>query len=329
MSEIDFQTDFVGNDKPSVSEIVDTMNHENEQGVSIVSGMVTEGLSDLAIEDQKTVKLAWASLSPDYKHKVIQALVHSSESSFEYDYKYMGLMGLSDDSPMVRSASIDLLWEEESQEVMQLLLTLIEEDESSHVRSQALIGLGKYILLGEYGDIPTHLAENAQQLVLRLYNDQTQPIEIRRRALEALSNSSHPSKDNLIRQAYQSDNHLLKVSSIFAMGRTCDSKWQDMLLDELESDDHEIVYEAVRACGEIQLESSVRQLKELLLSDDHEIVTMSIWSLGEIGGKDSIDTLSTLQETVEDEDLLDVIDEAMDTASFSIMGSSFDFDFDD
>ncbi len=55
------------------------------------------------------------------------------------------------------------------------------------------------------------------------------------------------------------------------MGRTCDEKWEDTLLEELDSDDNEIVYEAVRACGEIGLSSSVSQLGQLLLGDDREI----------------------------------------------------------
>lgn len=329
MSEIDFQTDFASDDKPTILDVVNKMRQEDKQDNSIVSGIIAEGLSDLSQEDQKALDDTWKTLSSGYKHKVIQALIHASENNFEYDYKAMGLIGLSDDSPMVRSASIDLLWEDESVEVMQTLIRLINNDDSSHVKAQALIGLSRFILLGEYGEISADLADEAQQLALKLHTDQSQPVDVRRRALEALSNSSHRDKDKLIRSAYQSDNHLLKVSSIFAMGRTCDDKWQDILLDELESDDHELTYEAVRACGEIQLESSVRQLKELLLSDDREIVTMSIWALGEIGGKDAVDTLSSLQEAIEDEDLLEIIEEAIDVASFSFMGSSFDFDIDD
>lgn len=329
MSEIDFQTDFTSDNKPSIGDVVTRMAQEDKHDSSIVSGTVSQGLSDLSKEDLKTLNELWNQISPSYKHKVLQALVHASENNFEYDYKEVGLMGLSDDSPMVRSAAIDLLWEDESVDIMRTLIRLINHDDSSHVKAQALIGLSRFILLGEYGEISAELANEAQQLALKLHTDLSQPMEVRRRALEALSNSSHQDKDKLIRSAYQSDDHLLKVSSIFAMGRTCDDKWQDFLLDELDSDDHELVYEAVRACGEIQLESSVRQLKELLLSEDREIQTMSIWALGEIGGKDAVDTLSSLQEAIEDEELLEIIEEAIDVASFSFMGSSFDFDFDE
>lgn len=327
MSDIDFQTEFNdSDDRPSISEVIDTMRREYEEGSSIVGGVVTQGLSDLSDDELKRVAMLWNELSAEYKHNVIQALVHVSENNFEYDYKQIALLGLSDDSPIVRSTSIDLLWADESPEVMVILLQLIRNDESSHVKAQGLMGLSKFILLSEYGDMPSDIAKEAQQLSLQLHNDQSQPIEVRRRALEALANSSHPSKDKLIRSAYRSDNHLLKVSSIFAMGRTCDDQWQDILLEELESDDQEVVFEAVRACGEIQLEASIYQLKQLLLSDDREILTMTIWALGEIGGKDAIDTLGSLQEVIEDEDLLEIIEDAVDVASFSIMGASFNFD---
>jgi len=329
MSDIDFQNELIGDDKPTITTVIDILKRENSPDVSIVSPTLAHGLSDLSTEDQKALKQVWQDLLPSYKHKVIQSLVHASEVNFEYNFKRMALVGLKDESAMVRSASIDLLWEDESVAIMRLLLDLIRNDQSSNVKAQALVGLSKFILLGEYEDIPASMAKEAQELSLQLHTDETEPVEVRRRALEAVSNSSHPNKDRLIKQAYHSDNHLMKVSSIFAMGRTCDDKWQEILLEELENDDHEMVYEAVRACGEIQLESSMHQLKELLMSDDREIQTMAIWALGEIGGKDAIDTLSILQETTEEEDMLEIIDEAIDVASFSFMGAGFDFDIED
>jgi len=329
MTELDLQNDYVEHEKPSLTEVLETLRQENDEGASIIGATITYGLSDISGENLRLLRAMWSELMPSYKHRVIQALVHASENSFEYNFKQIGLLGLTDESAMVRSAAIDLLWEDESVETLNILLNVIRDDESSNVKAQALVGISRYVLLGEYEDIPKSLAMEIQELVLHLHKDESQPVEVRRRALEALANSSHKEKDSLIRHAYQSDNHLMKVSSLFAMGRSCDDKWQNILLDELDNDDQEMVYEAVRACGEIQIDASVSQIKELLLSDDQEIQTMSIWALGEIGGKESLETLSMLQETVEDEDLLEIIDEAIDVASFSIMGASFDFNVED
>lgn len=329
MSEIDFQSESTGYQKPKFDDVLLQLQSEGQDSESIISPEILYGLSDITPEEVQGFKGVWTGLSSPYKHKLLAALTEASEADFELIYRNIAFIGIKDESSLVRAAAIDLMWEDETTETMQLLLNIIEQDESPNVRARALVALGKFILLGEYEEIPASLAVEAQELAIRLHKSTAQPLEVRRRALEALSNSSNKAKDKLIRDAYHSSEHLLKVSSVFAMGRTCDDKWEEILLDELDSSDNEMVYEAVRACGEIQLSASVRQLGELILGDDREIQVMAIWSLGEIGGKHAMDILSSLQEHVDDEDLLEIVDEALDVASFSMTGAMFDFDIDD
>lgn len=329
MSEIDFQSESTGYQKPKFDDVLKKLQAEGKDSESIISPDVLYGLSDISPEQLQILQGVWTTLSSSYKHKLIEALTEASEADFELVYHEIASIGMKDESSLVRAAAIDLMWEDESTESMRLLMNIVEQDESPNVKARALVALGKYILLGEYEEIPESLAVEAQELAIQFHKSMAQPLEVRRRALEALSNSSHAEKDKLIRDAYHSSEHLLKVSAVFAMGRTCDDKWQDILLDELDSSDNEIVYEAVRACGEIQLSSSIRQLGELLLGDDREIQVMAIWSLGEIGGQHALDILYQLQETVEDEELAEIIDEAVDVASFSLTGAMFDFDLDD
>lgn len=329
MSEIDFQAETTGYQKPEFNDVLTILSQEAQGSESIVSADVLYGLSDLTSVQIKALERVWADLPSSYKHRLITSLLEASEADFELAYDEVSSLGVEDESALVRAASLDLMWESESLETMHLMLKHVRSDESPNVRARGLVGLGKFILLGEYEEIPESLAIEAQDLAVAMHEDNAQPLEVRRRALEALSNSSHGKKNKLIHDAYHSSEHLLKVSAVFAMGRTCDERWQDILLDELDSSDNEIVYEAVRACGEIQLASSVRQIGELLLGDDREIQMMAIWALGEIGGKQSLDILSTLQENTEDEDILELIDEALDVASFSLTGAMFDFDIDD
>ena len=186
-----------------------------------------------------------------------------------------------------------------------------------------------FILLGEYGDMPAELTLKAQELTLKLHKDKSEARDVRRRALEALANSSHPEASKLIRAAYEHGNHELKVGAIFAMGNTCNRMWAKMLLEELVSRDSECVFEAVRACGQIQLRDSVQRVGELTLSDDQNIQEIAIWSLGEIGGKQAFERLNSLAENVEDDSAAAVIDEALDAASFSLTFASLDLDLED
>ena len=212
---------------------------------------------------------------------------------------------------------------------MRRLMALAADDPESNVRTAALKELGRFILLGEYGDIPGAAAMEAQSLLLRLHENRGEPLEARRRALEALSNSSHPDVERLIRAAYVDGNHDLKISAIFAMGRTCSKIWRDVLLEELDSGDNELVFEAVTACGQIQLDESVRRVGELVTSDDREVQLAAIWALGEIGGNHAFEILTSLEEIVEDEESAAVVDEALDTAGFSRTFAALGLDFDE
>ena len=329
MSEMDFQAESAGMQKPEIQDVIAALKQGAQSAASTVSASVVYGLSDLSRQNVKALEPIWLKLSPTCKHKVLQALNEASETSFELRYREIALLNVKDESSLVRAAAVDLLWEEDSTETMQLFLNIARDDPASHVKVRALIGLGKFILLGEYGEIPAALALKAQQLALQLHSSPNESMEVRRRALEALANSNHPDTSHLIRAAYQQDNHRFKASALFAMGRTCDAQWQDILLEELEGSDNELVYEAVRACGEIQLESSLDSISKLALGDDREIQLMSIWALGEIGGKRAFEILSSLEEPAEDEELADMIDEALDAASFSLSGPVFDFHLDD
>jgi len=329
MSDIDFQTEYTGREKPEFDKILATLSAEGHKNENIVEASLFYGLSDILAEEVKQLEPIWNELPTSYKHKMLVAFNEASEADFDLSYKQVALLGLKDESSLTRSAAVDLLWDDESVATMRLLLNLVRTDDSPNVKARALVALGKFILLGEYEEIPELIAHEAQELAFETHNDTSQPLEVRRRALEALSNSSHPQKDKLIQSAYHSPEHLFKVSAIFAMGRTCDEKWEDIILDELNSEDNELVYEAVRACGEIGLSSSVRQLGQLLLDDDREIQMMVIWSLGEIGGQQAVDILSVYEENVEDEDLLEATEDALGVASFNLSGAMFDFDIDE
>jgi len=326
MSDIDFQTETTGHQKPEFDKILEVLAEEAQENGNIIGTIIFYGLSDISAEQIKRLEPIWRDLPISYKHKMLVAFMDASEADFDLSYKQVSLLGLKDQNELIRAASVDLLWDDESVDTMRLLLDLVQTDDAASVKARALVALGKFILLGEYDEIPESIAKEAQQLAFNLHTDPTQTLEVRRRALEALSNSSHTQKDKLIQQAYDSDEHLLKVSSLFAMGRTCDEKWEDFLIDELDNDDNEIIYEAVRACGEIGLSSSVRQLGELLLEDDREIQLMVIWSLGEIGGQHAVDILTTFEENIDDDDLLEATEDALGVASFSLSSAMFDFD---
>ncbi len=285
--------------------------------------------SDLLSAERQAVESQWRVSSSALKRQVLRALNEASEAMFELNYREIALLSLDDEDGLVRAAGVELLWTDETVEVMRKLMRLAKNDIERAVRTCALKELGRFILLGEYGEIPEAIAAEAQQRTLRLHTDQSEPLEVRRRALEALANSSHPQVQTLIRAAYLNGNHDLRISAIFAMGRTCSKEWHEILLDELESTDNEVVYEAATACGQIQLQESVRRIGELALSDDRELQLTAIWALGEIGGRHASEILTRLEEANEDEETAAVVDEALDKADFSRSFAALGLEFDE
>jgi HEAT repeat protein len=172
-------------------------------------------------------------------------------------------------------------------------------------------------------------------MILALHNDTDEPLDVRRRALEAIGNCGREGVSELILKAYRADELLMRVSALFAMGRSCDDVWLPHIVAELSSDYPEMRYEAARAAGELELRPALARLTEIAFEDDREIQEMAIWSLGEIGGKEAnraLTQLAALADDTDDDVLADAIAEAQSVATLS--GSDllplFDFsDFDD
>ena len=126
-----------------------------------------------------------------------------------------------------------------------------------------------------------------EHILLNVANDESRPVEVRRRALEAVAPLSLPEVKRAITKAYQTHNHELKISAIYAMGKNCDPSWLAILLGELASANTEICYEACVACGELGEEEAVPYLIELVNDSDTEVQLAAIQALGKIGGTEA------------------------------------------
>ncbi len=320
--------------KPELTEVISALKSEADSDSPRHSATVIYGLSDLTELELKRLAADWADLPASYKQRVLKQLHETSETVFELDFTAFAHWNLKDNSSLLRSAAIDLLWCDHSTMTIRQLMDLARNDKSQDVRAKAFSELGRILLLGEYGDIPEHDTRAAQELAHATATDRRAPVELRRRALEALANSSHPEVAALIREAYHDGDYWLKISAIFAMGRTCNNMWRDIVLEELESSDKQTLYEAIQACGALQLEDSLAQVQRFLSDEDREIQLMAIWALGEIGGKQAFDMLLQLEESeesetsIEDQEILGAIEDAVESASFSLDMPRYGIPFD-
>jgi HEAT repeat protein len=277
-------------------------------------------LSDLTGEHLETFRALWPDLPAERRRDLIRRLVETAETNFELDFSAIVEPALQDPDHEVRLAAVEGVLEDASLSTIRQLMRIAKGDAFEPVRASAVKALGPFVLRGELGKLPDRFNTDLQDLVLALHNDVNEDFHVRRRALEAISNCGREGVDELIRRGYRSNDLLMRVSAVFAMGRSCDDMWLPQIIAELSSEHTEMRYEAARAAGELELRPALAQLAELAYEDDREIQEMAIWALGEIGGKEAnriLTQLAALADTTEDDELADAVAEAQAVATLS------------
>jgi len=287
------------------------------------------GLSGLDQQQLSRLSQDWPQIPVERRRSLLQHLNEISESNFELNFQDINHIALTDPDSEVRQHAIEGLWEDESIGYMRKLVEIVQHDVSQDVRCAAITELGRFILLGEYEAISRADARLSQDTVLHiLHSDEDD--ELRRYALEAIANCGREGVSEMIREFYSSDELPLRMSAVFAMGRTCDEDWAPQIIRELGSPTPEMQYEAARAAGHIGLDEAVPALIRLIEeTDDTEILEIAIWALGEIGGEEArraLNAIITRAEADDDEEILAAAQDAYDAASMPGDFLLFDFE---
>ncbi|HEY55188.1 MAG TPA: HEAT repeat domain-containing protein [Dehalococcoidia bacterium] len=248
-------------------------------------------LSNLNSEELALFEKAWQGIEPKRRRQIIYRLVELAEDNFELDFDSIFKSRLKDPDDKVRSKAIEGLWESEEASLIDPLIELLEQDKSEEVQAAAATALGKFAMLAELKKLrPSHKSRICQALLAAI-DDQSKPIEVKRRALEAAAPLSLPQMEKAIVTAYKSAQPKLRISALFAMGKSCNHSWLPILLKELTSADAEMRYEAAGACGELGEKEAAPYLVELITDPDVDVQLAAIRALGKIGGPEAKDCL--------------------------------------
>lgn len=244
-------------------------------------------LSSLSSAELKPLEQAWPTTELKRRRQIMYRLVELAEDNFELDFDEIFKGRLRDEDAEVRSKAIEGLWENEEASLVEPLIDILEKDSSEEVQAVAATALGKFALLAELEKLrPSHKARISQSL-LAVINDQAKPVEVRRRALEAASPLTLTQLKKAIAEAYRSGDSKLKISALFAMGKSCNTSWLPILIKELSNDDAEIRYEAAGACGELGEEEAASYLCDIVNDPDVDVRLAAIHALGKIGGPEA------------------------------------------
>lgn len=278
-------------------EYLDSLTDESKK-TSMAELRRLSGLDRSRIEEFQG---GWRALPVGRRRQMVQAMADLAEDNVELDFTAVFRACLSDPDEEVRAHAVDGLWEDEELSTAAHLLDLLAGDPSQRVRAAAASGLARFVYRMEMRELSPTMAHRIRGSLLATVRSRTEPVEVRRRALEAISYLSEPEVRDLIAQAYADAEEKMRVSAVFAMGRNCHSAWLDPITREMKSPSPEMRYEAVRAAGELEDERAVGPLVSLLVDDDREVRLAAIAALGAIGGEAALRALRYVAENGDDE----------------------------
>jgi HEAT repeat protein len=292
--------------------------------IEMPSNATLAALSGLHTAEMSLFRYTWQDSTSERRLKIVTRLVELAEDNLEYNFDAIFRYCLKDPDEDVRTLSIEGLWENEETSLIDPLIDILENDESEKAQAAAAISLGKFAILAELGKLRTESIDKVREALLGAVDDRNKSVDVTRRSLEAIAPMSLPDVKEAIMEAYESNNPGLRISAIYAMGKSCDPSWLPLLLKETESDDPEIRYEAAGACGELEEEKAVPALAGLIEDDDTEVRLAAIQALGKIGSVSARNCLHLCLESSSDaireaaEEALGMLNASDDPLSFRI-----------
>ena len=271
-------------------------------------------LTQLSSTNIKVFEQAWKKIELKHRREIISRLTELATDNYELNFDNIFINCLTDPDTDVRSEAINGLWENEEPVLIPLFIGLLNNDPAEKVQVTAALALGRFALMAELRSISPKYGVQLAQALLNATADKNKSVEVRRRALEAVSPISTEQVKTAIKAAYESRDERLAISAVYAMGKNCDSKWLAFLLKELKNSDAEMRYEAATASGEIGDEDVAQYLLPVANDEDIDVRLAVIQALGKIGGNEA---KQYLQKNVGDpnEAIRDAIETALNEIS--------------
>jgi HEAT repeat protein len=296
-----------------------TINHAIESLMDEekrLSKKILYRLSDLSVDEVQKIKLTWNMIPVKRRQLLLESIsrIYNKNSLLSFDA--VSRLGLQDNEAYIRRLAVQSLRDAEDKDLAASFLIMLEKDPSPEVRSVVATALGKFVYMGEVDELSPELASKIVSHLIRICRGDD-PTEIRRHALESLGYSSHKNIPALIEKAYFSGNDDWLASSLSAMGKSANNRWNSFVQDSVNHDNISVRLEAIRAAGELEIKQTLDSLFELTQNEDDEIRHAAIWSLSQIGGEGVQELLEKFYDNTEDEDDLEFIEAAFDNLAFT------------
>ncbi len=294
-------------------------------------------LSDISPVDLADVQNIWTEIKLDRRRALLEDLEELTDTNHLLSFEPIFRLALKDEDEQVRFFAIRAIEVFDTDDLIPFFLSVLKEGESVSLRAVTASVLGKYVYRGELDKISKKIKKDIEDHLFEVL-EKDNPLEIQRRALEAVSYSSREEVREHILNAYQSELDEWVASALFAMGRSFDHEYSELVFEKLQHTSPKVRLEAVRACGELTMEDAVPIIIDLL-HDLPEIREAAIWALSQIGGEDAGPAIHGLLDdevNPDEEELiqqalerLDFLDEGINLAMFDLPSSDDEIIMDD
>ena len=241
-------------------------------------------LSGMSSDEMVEFRDAWASVTPVRKRMILEKLVELCVDDLELDFDSVFRTCLKDEDEQVRQRATEGLWECDDRSLIRPLIELMLNDPSVKVRATAATSLRKFAIMAQNGKLLPRDASRTRDSLIGTVIKENEDLQVRRRAIEAVACFDFPERDDIIRDAYNSGDPMLKQSSINAMGQSSNPEWLPTVIVEMENEHPAIRYEAACACGQLGEESTAPHLIKLIQDEDVQVQLAAVRALGAVGG---------------------------------------------
>jgi HEAT repeat protein len=286
-------------------------------------------LSDLDASRMDRLRAVWTTIGDERRLKLVESLGDLADDQIEFTFERVNRFAMEDALPAIRARAIRNLWECEDPSLIAPLAAALSTDSVADVRAAASAALGAFLFLGETHSLPGDLLHRIEEALLASANEDAED-EVRLCSLESLGYSSRQEVPPLIDNAYGTQSEPWVRAALVAMGRSASKPWGPKVIHELTSPIPSLRLEAARAAGELDLQEAVPSLIDLLEDVSDEIRRAAIWSLGQLGGRAANEALLSALDRSEDDDEIELIEDALGNLAFVDGTRDFlMFDFDD
>lgn len=274
--------------------------------------------SDLEQQECTQLLEVWEQIPLQRRRALMDDLSEMAERDDLMLFEEVGRIALEDSDPQVKVSAIDLLFQAEDTRLLPKFLSLLKEHESADVRAAAANVLGPYVYMGEFDRIHAEQLRRVENALLKAHHEDASEL-VRRRALESLGYSSRNEVPDLVRAAYATQETGWLESAFFAMGKSADEQWKDLVLAHLKDENLLVRLQAVHAAGELRLAGARASLLRVLERefDITDLRREAVWALGQIGGEGVEKALDRLLERLDDDEDIDLVEEALDQLNFT------------